>query len=150
MWKGPCARTSPWNFIKFFFFLLRHGAYRMLVPRPGIEIMPSAVIAWSPNLCTARELPTWSLIKTKLGSTPPNNLPFCILLPKLILCIFLKSFNLRVQITTSLAFPMLPRIEHLPDVHHFSNIFITVYWSHHLTIPASQIFLMLPSREVSA
>ena len=79
-----------------------------LVPQPGTEPGCSAVIAWSPNLCTARELPTWSLIKTKLGSTPPNNLPFCILLPKLILCIFLKSFNLRVQITTSLAFPMLP------------------------------------------
>ena len=124
--QGPCASTSPWNFIRrFFFFLLRQAACRMLVPQPGIKIMPSAVIAWSPNLCTARELPTWSLIKTKLGSTP-NNLPFCILLPKLILCLFFKSFNLRVQIITSLASPMLSQIKHLPDVHLVLNIFTTV------------------------
>lgn len=108
VWRGPCTRTPLGILLNFFFFLLRHAACRMLVPRPGIETMPSGVIAWSPNLCTARELPTWSLMKTNLGSTPPNNLPFCLLLPKPILCRFLKGFNLRVQIITSLAFPTPP------------------------------------------
>ena len=31
-------------------------AYRILVPRPGIELRPKGVKAQSPNLSTAREL----------------------------------------------------------------------------------------------
>ena len=38
-----------------------------LVPQPGIESMPPAVEAWSPNHWTAREVPTsWSLKVLKL------------------------------------------------------------------------------------
>ena len=41
----------------FFFFRPCHSAYRILVPRPGIEPMPAAVKAQSPNHWTAREYP---------------------------------------------------------------------------------------------
>ena len=49
-------------FLKLIYFLiyfwLRHTACRILVPRPGIEPVPSAVKALSPNHWTAREFPT--------------------------------------------------------------------------------------------
>ena len=40
----------------YFFFFWGHAACRILVPRPGIEPMPLAVKAQSPNHWTAREV----------------------------------------------------------------------------------------------
>ena len=40
-----------------FFFWPQHVACRILVPQPGIEPMPPAMEAWSPNHWTAREVP---------------------------------------------------------------------------------------------
>ena len=44
----------------FFFFWLSHTACGILVPRPRIEPVPSAVEACSPNHCTAREFLKWT------------------------------------------------------------------------------------------
>ena len=41
--------------ILFFFLLLCHVAYRILVPQPGIELRPLTVKAQSPNYWIARE-----------------------------------------------------------------------------------------------
>ena len=53
----------------FFFFWLRRAACRILVPQPGIEPIPFAVEAQSPNLWTAREFPEkiWSCKKMRVG-----------------------------------------------------------------------------------
>ena len=45
------------KFIIIIIIWLYHVAYRILVPRLGIELRPKAVKAWSPNLSTAREFP---------------------------------------------------------------------------------------------
>ena len=46
------------HLIIFFFFWSCGEACRILVPRPGIEPVPSAVKALSPNHWTARKFPT--------------------------------------------------------------------------------------------
>ena len=46
----------------FFFFLLSHVVFGILVPQPGIIPGPPAVEAWSPNQCTARESPSFSCL----------------------------------------------------------------------------------------
>ena len=43
---------------------LCHMAYRIVVPQLGIEPMPPAVEAWSPNHWTAREFPELPFILT--------------------------------------------------------------------------------------
>ena len=43
--------------ILFCFMWLRREACGILVSRPEIELMPSAVKAWSPNHWTAQEFP---------------------------------------------------------------------------------------------
>ena len=57
----PEASTAPrhltnqrWSFFFWLFFWPCHAACRILVPRPGIESVPPAVEAWSPNHWTAR------------------------------------------------------------------------------------------------
>ena len=45
------------NFLSFFFFFGCAAACRILVPQPGIEPVPPAVEAWSPNHWTTREVP---------------------------------------------------------------------------------------------
>ena len=49
---------SSIHLIGFFFFWSCSEACGILVPRPGIEPVPSAVKALSPNHWTAREFPT--------------------------------------------------------------------------------------------
>ena len=52
------------SFLSFFFFLPCRVACKVLVPWPGIEVMPPAVEILSPNHRTTREGPpecTWSL-----------------------------------------------------------------------------------------
>ena len=48
-----------WAFFALFclFVFWGHTACGILVPRPGIELVPPAVEAWSFNLRTAREVP---------------------------------------------------------------------------------------------
>ena len=41
----------------FFFFWSPHVASGILVPQPGIEPVPPAVEAWSPNHWIAKEVP---------------------------------------------------------------------------------------------
>ena len=48
-------REQGLYFIVFYIFWLRHAAYGILVLRPGIEPMPSAVEAWSHKHWTASE-----------------------------------------------------------------------------------------------
>ena len=36
-----------------------HEACGVLVPQPGIDLQPLALEAWSPNHCTAREIPEY-------------------------------------------------------------------------------------------
>ena len=45
-----------------FFFLLCHMACRILVPWPGIKLVPPTVKGWSPNHRTGREFPEYSLL----------------------------------------------------------------------------------------
>ena len=62
---GPILMTSSslnylckgLMFLFLFFFLPHCTACRILVPRPGIEPVPSAVEAWSLNHWTTREVP---------------------------------------------------------------------------------------------
>ena len=46
---------------------LHHTACGMLVPRPGIEPLPSAVRAQSPNHCTNGEFPVLFCLNNYLG-----------------------------------------------------------------------------------
>ena len=48
-------------FFLFLFLAAPCAAYRILVPRPGIEPVPPTVEAWSPNHWTAREVLTCCL-----------------------------------------------------------------------------------------
>ena len=51
-------------FFSFFFFLWPcHVEGGILAPRPGIEPVPPAVEAWSPNHWTAREVPVVSQLQ---------------------------------------------------------------------------------------
>ena len=56
-------KCTPRHLTYFTYLLLNlfiwpcRAACRILVPRPGTEPMPPAVEAWSPNHCTAREVP---------------------------------------------------------------------------------------------
>ena len=56
-------------FFFFCFFWLHHPAYEILVPRPGIEPVPSAVKAWSPNYWTAREFPKVFILDSSIPCT---------------------------------------------------------------------------------
>ena len=61
-WFGfikPCGMPTLCRYFILFYFLiwLHHAACGILVPQPGIEPMPSAVKAQSPNHWTAREFP---------------------------------------------------------------------------------------------
>ena len=47
--------------IFLFSFGLRHAAFGILVPGPGIKPVLSAVKAWIPNHWTARELPPYRI-----------------------------------------------------------------------------------------
>ena len=53
----------------FFFFWLHHPAYKILVPWPGIEPVPSAVKVWSPNHWTAREFPKVFIFDSSIPCT---------------------------------------------------------------------------------
>ena len=54
----PPFRTQVFFFFFFFlFFWLHHAAYGILVPHPGIEPVPPAVEARSPNHWASREFP---------------------------------------------------------------------------------------------
>ena len=54
------------------FFGLRHAAYRILVPQPGIKPGPLAVRVPSPNHWTARELRTPPPLFFSLTKAPPS------------------------------------------------------------------------------
>ena len=60
----------------FWFFWPHHTACGILVPRPGIEPVPLAVEAQSPNHWTAREFPIELLLVSKfyLSFNPHNKL----------------------------------------------------------------------------
>ena len=49
--------ASPRRCLFFFFFWSRCTACGILVPQPGIELMPPAMEAWSPNHWTTKEFP---------------------------------------------------------------------------------------------
>ena len=49
--KDPLCVHDP------LFILLCHGACGILIPQPGIELMPPAVGPWNSNHCTTREFP---------------------------------------------------------------------------------------------
>ena len=52
-------------FLSFFFFFPlwpRHTAFRIFIPRPGIEPAPPAVEAWSLNHWATREVPPFFLL----------------------------------------------------------------------------------------
>ena len=51
----------------FFFFDCAVRLAGILIPRPGIEPMPPAVEAQSPNQWTAREFPLYNFFKTTPG-----------------------------------------------------------------------------------
>ena len=62
----PGRRTWSWwaailceGISFFFFFWPRHAGCGILVPRPGVKLVPSALGAWSLNHWTAREVPLW-------------------------------------------------------------------------------------------
>ena len=55
------------NSLCVWFFFFGHAACRILVPRTGIELRPSAVKAWSLNHWTTREFPT-SLFSTEVAT----------------------------------------------------------------------------------
>ena len=50
------------------FLSLGHVACRILVPCPGVEPVPTAVEAWSPNHQTAREFPKFTIFKCSVHS----------------------------------------------------------------------------------
>ena len=52
-----CVCVYIYIYIYFFFLTTPCGLW-ILVPQPGIETMPQAVKAWSPNHRTAREVPS--------------------------------------------------------------------------------------------
>ena len=79
---------SRWLYVQrsffFFFFLLCHIACRLLVPRPGIKPMPSAVEVRSLNHWTTREVPhVLCLFILPLRSTDLNSEQFCLPCPLL-------------------------------------------------------------------
>ena len=55
--------------------VLHHAAYRILVPRPGIEPMPPAVERQSPKHWTAREFPRSLSLKKILMTYRETNQP---------------------------------------------------------------------------
>ena len=58
--KGELEDAEPRKvfLVPFYFtFWLRQVACGILVPRPGIRPVPTALGAWCPNLWTAREVP---------------------------------------------------------------------------------------------
>ena len=57
-------KSLPFTFIFFFFFWPHDREYRILVPWPGIEPVPSAVEAWNLNHWTTREVPCIRLCKS--------------------------------------------------------------------------------------
>ena len=54
-----CHKHSDFCLIFYYcnYLFFGHAGCGILVPRPGVESMPPAVEAWSPNHCTAREIP---------------------------------------------------------------------------------------------
>ena len=66
------------GFVCMFCFWLCHLAYGILVPRPGIKPVPSAVETWSSNHWTAREVPGHSCLIwcCHQGNVPSGQGPF--------------------------------------------------------------------------
>ena len=70
IWMQAIRGQSPHSFFFFlsfsfyFFFVRRHAACRISVPRPGIEPGPSAVKAQSPNHWATGEFPEPTLLST--------------------------------------------------------------------------------------
>ena len=60
-------------FTNFFFFWLCFTARGILVPQPGIEPVPPAVEARSPNPWTAREVLIQIVLKLIIFGFPANN-----------------------------------------------------------------------------
>ena len=54
--ESPCFLLCVYIYIYIFFFWPHHVACRILVPQPGIQLVPPAVEVWSLNQWTATEV----------------------------------------------------------------------------------------------
>ena len=57
-WEGICVVREYWDYsTSFTFFQFGRAACGILVPQPGIQLVPPALEAWNLNPWTAREVP---------------------------------------------------------------------------------------------